>query len=98
MAPAPFSKFMLYWKPERPPPTTPMRRPAGTGFCCAMISFTLATAFALRVTGLDFLTSGVVVVVVDIRISSGTLYGYDFSIGSQAAVMTKGWAQLLSTS
>src|SRR5271165_1663524 len=50
---------MEYEKPEHPPPTTPMRRPAGTGFCWPMISFTLATAFAVRVTG-AFFTSGVV--------------------------------------
>src|SRR3954454_10257215 len=50
--PAPFSNDMEYEKPEHPPPTTPTRNPAGTGFCCAMISFTLATAFGVILTGL----------------------------------------------
>src|ERR1700756_5176526 len=45
-----------------------MRKPAGTGFCCAIISFTLATALAVRLIGATFLTSGTVVVVA-IRIS-----------------------------
>src|ERR1700730_9914500 len=71
--PAPFSNCMEYEKPEQPPPTTPMRKPEGTGFCWPMISFTLATALAVRVTGAAFLvTSGLVTsgtVVVAIRIS-----------------------------
>src|SRR5258708_39618589 len=55
-----------------------MRRPAGTGFCCPMISFTLETALGVSETGGVFfasgLTSGTVVftsgtVVVAIRIS-----------------------------
>src|SRR5436305_12319608 len=37
--------------PDQPPPTTPIRRPAGIGSCCAMISFTLATAVGVRLTG-----------------------------------------------
>src|SRR5258708_25287193 len=55
-----------------------MRRPAGTGFCCPIISLTLETALAVSDTGGVFfasgLTSGTVVftsgtVVVAIRIS-----------------------------
>src|SRR6185437_12272360 len=52
--PAWFSKLIEYWKPEQPPPTTPMRSPAGTGSCVAMISFTLATAAGVNCTGCDF--------------------------------------------
>ncbi len=48
-----FSKLMEYWKPEQPPPTTPMRRPAGIGSCVAMISLTLAMAASVRFTGRD---------------------------------------------
>src|SRR5579863_2359334 len=60
--PAAFSNCIEYEKPEHPPPTTPMRRPAGTGFCCAMMSFTLDAAFAVRVTGAAFgVTAGTVV-------------------------------------
>src|SRR5580693_8016605 len=70
--PAPFSNCIEYEKPEHPPPTTPTRRPAGTGLCCAIISFTFATAFEVKLTG-GFLgvTSGTVVgtVVVAIGIS-----------------------------
>src|SRR5262249_38713770 len=68
-----FSNCMEYEKPEQPPPTTPTRRPAGTGFCCAIISLTLAIALGVSVMGGAF-TSGVVVVV-DIRISL-SLLGY----------------------
>src|SRR5581483_7742245 len=66
--PEAFSKDMEYEKPEHPPPTTPTRSPAGTGFCWAIISFTLAIAVGVKVIG-GFLvvscglTSGVVVVV-----------------------------------
>src|SRR5712671_5158378 len=80
--PAPFSNCMEYEKPEHPPPTTPTRRPPGTGFCCPMISRTLATAFVVSVMGGVFLdTSGALVVVtsgavvVAIRISLA-LKGY----------------------
>src|SRR6266576_3434290 len=69
--PDPFSNDMEYEKPEHPPPTTPTRKPAGVGFCCPIISLTLATAFAVRLIGAVF-TSGVFtsgVVVVAIRIS-----------------------------
>src|SRR5580658_9013856 len=37
-----------------------MRKPAGTGFCWPMISFTLLTALAVRVTGGVFLVTSVV--------------------------------------
>src|SRR6516164_3448331 len=60
--PALFSNCMEYEKPEQPPPTTPTRNPAGTGFCCVMISFTFATAFVVSVIGAVFFTSGVPVV------------------------------------
>src|ERR1700730_4843711 len=80
--PEPFSNCMEYEKPEHPPPTTPTRRPAGTGFCCPMISRTLAIAFVVSVIGGVFLdTSGALVVVtsgvvvVAIRISLA-LKGY----------------------
>jgi hypothetical protein len=46
-----FSKDIEYWKPEHPPPTTPIRNPAGTGVCVAMISRTLLIAAGVRVTG-----------------------------------------------
>jgi hypothetical protein len=54
-----------------------MRKPAGAGFCCPMISFTLETALAVSETGGVFLTSGTSVftpgtVVVAIRISLGS--------------------------
>src|SRR4051812_42034085 len=67
--PAPLSNDMEYEKPEHPPPTTPTRRPAGTGFCCAMISLTFATAVGVILTG-DCLgvTDGVVGVVVVVAI------------------------------
>src|SRR5438309_1137432 len=68
--PEAFSNCMEYEKPEHPPPTTPTRRPAGAGFCCAMIPFTLAMAFGVRLMGAAFTSCGVgvvgVVVVVDI--------------------------------
>src|ERR1700722_1365458 len=70
--PAPFSNCMEYEKPEHPPPTTPMRKPEGTGVCWPIISFTLATAFVVRVTGAAFLVTSLVIsgtVVVAIRIS-----------------------------
>src|SRR5712664_2543729 len=59
---------MEYWKPEHPPPTTPIRNPAGTGFCVAIISRTFATAAGVRVTGVveagaPTTTSGVTVAV-----------------------------------
>src|SRR5689334_916050 len=59
--PAPFSNDMEYEKPEHPPPTTPTRSPAGTGFCCPMISLTLATAVGVRLMGGFFaVSSGIV--------------------------------------
>src|SRR5580693_3623325 len=77
--PAEFSNCIEYEKPEQPPPTTPMRRPAGTGFCCPMISFTLETALAVSETGGVFFTSWTLVftsgtVVVAIRISLALKY------------------------
>src|SRR5271163_4311003 len=63
--PAPFSNDMEYWKPEQPPPTTPTRRPAGTGFCCAMTSLTLTMAVLVKLMGL-LSTAGVVGVVVGV--------------------------------
>src|SRR5207245_4139246 len=77
--PAPFSNDIEYEKPEQPPPTTPTRRPAGTGFCCAIISFTLATAFEVKLTGgVLVAVSGtdVGMVVVDIGISLKSLRDY----------------------
>src|SRR5215475_3663808 len=79
--PAPFSKAIEYEKPEHPPPTTPTRRPLGTGFCCAMISFTLAMAFGVNEIGatLAGAASGVTfgVTVVAICISLKVLAYYD---------------------
>src|SRR5580693_10789651 len=77
--PAAFSNCMEYEKPEQPPPTTPIRRPAGTGVCCPMISFTLETALAVSETGGVFFTSGTLMftfgtVVVAIRISLALKY------------------------
>src|SRR5271154_4402547 len=51
--PAWFSNDIEYWKPEQPPPTTPMRRPAGNGSWVAMISWTLATAWGDSVRGIE---------------------------------------------
>src|ERR1700679_190803 len=45
---------MEYWKPEHPPPTTPMRRPAGRGSCVAIISRTLAMAPPVKLRGACF--------------------------------------------
>src|SRR5271169_6836685 len=78
---------MEYEKPEQPPPTTPMRRPAGTGFCWPMISFTLETALAVSETGGVFFTSGTLVftsgtVVVAIPISLALKYLH-YSRGQQ---------------
>src|SRR5271166_2314465 len=88
--PAAFSNCMEYEKPEQPPPTTPMRRPAGAGFCCPMISFTLETALGVSETGGVFFTSGTLVftsgtVVVAIRISLALKYLH-YSRGLQAVV------------
>src|SRR5579862_835356 len=63
-----FSYDMEYWKPEHPPPTTPIRSPAGTGSWVAIISFTLAIADGVRLTGAPgfgapVTTSGVTVAV-----------------------------------
>src|SRR5215472_11221771 len=46
-----------------------MRRPAGTGVCWPMISFTFATAFVVRVIGATFFTSGTVVVAIRISLA-----------------------------
>src|SRR5271165_1642036 len=56
-----------------------MRRPAGTGLCCPIISFTLETAFGVSETGGVFFTSGTLVftsgtVVVAIPISLALKY------------------------
>ncbi len=51
--PAAFSNDIEYWKPEHPPPTTPIRRPAGTGSCVAIISFTFTIAAGVSTTGVD---------------------------------------------
>src|ERR1700733_14450172 len=72
-----FSKDMEYWKPEQPPPTTPIRRPAGSGSWVAMISRTLFTALSVRRTGVTFCAgaasgvtaSGVGVVVVTVLVA-----------------------------
>src|SRR5580693_7118737 len=73
--PAAFSNCMEYENPEHPLPTTPMRKPAGTGFCWLIISFTLVTALAVRVTGgvflvtSGFVTAGMVVVAIGISLA-----------------------------
>src|SRR5665213_3378215 len=46
-----FSNDIEYWNPEHPPPTTPIRSPAGTGSCVAIISFTLVIAEGVKFTG-----------------------------------------------
>src|SRR5262252_6823998 len=72
--PALFSNDMEYEKPEQPPPTTPTRRPEGSGFCCAMISFTFLMALGVRLMGGAFfcgvLSTLGVLVVVDIALFS----------------------------
>src|SRR5579864_2257032 len=74
MRPEAFSNDIEYEKPEQPPPTTPTRKPAGTGFCWAMISLTLATAFEVRINGVFLVVScgwisGVVVVAMNVSLS-----------------------------
>src|SRR6185437_2890514 len=61
-----FSKAIEYWKPEQPPPTTPMRKPAGRGSWVAIISRTLLTALGVIVRGgfLAVSSVGVTLVVV----------------------------------
>src|ERR1700712_3572216 len=49
--PAAFSNDIEYWNPEHPPPTTPIRSPAGTGSCVDIISFTFAIADGVNTTG-----------------------------------------------
>src|ERR1700728_1604685 len=75
-----FSKAMEYCKPEQPPPTTPMRRPAGSGSWVAIISRTLLTALSVSRTGVEGAggaASGVgvtvetVLVAMDLQISWG---------------------------
>src|ERR1700687_5410885 len=47
-----------------------MRKPEGTGFCWPIISFTLATAFGVKLTGAAFfVTSGTVVVAIRISLA-----------------------------
>src|SRR5450631_50779 len=58
--PEAFSNDIEYEKPEQPPPTTPTRRPAGTGFCCAMISLTLAMAVGVSITGAFLVSWGLI--------------------------------------
>src|SRR6478672_12408797 len=77
--PAPFSNCMEYEKPEQPPPTTPIRKPAGTGFCCAMISLTLVTAVGVKLTGNLGVVSTFGVVVVAIACISLKLNELDCS-------------------
>src|SRR5579859_5666521 len=62
---------MEYWNPEQPPPTTPIRSPAGSGSCVAMISRTLLTALGVRLRGgfLAVSSAGVTVVVVAMNFS-----------------------------
>src|SRR5271170_7037855 len=71
--PAAFSNAMEYENPEQPPPTTPMRRPAGTGFCCPMIFFTFVLMF----------TSGTVVVAIHISSALGYV---DYNRGKQTGI------------
>src|SRR6476660_3515540 len=89
---------MEYEKPEHPPPTTPIRKPAGTGFCWAMISFTLVTALAVRVTGAAFLvTSGTVVVAIRISLAL-KLFDYSnmwFPSQTLIAETATGWMHIL---
>src|ERR1700737_439443 len=71
-----FSKLIEYWKPEQPPPTTPMRRPAGTGSCVDMISRTFATAAGVRVTGVVLLGAPVTTSAVGVGVTVGVDMGY----------------------
>src|SRR5580700_3421628 len=76
-----FSKDMEYWKPEQPPPTTPMRKPAGSGSWVAMISRTLLTALSVNRTGVAFGAGtasgvGVLVLVLTVLVAmNGNLLG-----------------------
>src|SRR5215469_11166477 len=82
--PAPFSNDMEYWNPEQPPPTTPTRNPAGIGFCCAITSFTLATAVGVKDIGLVS-TLGVVVVGVVVVVAISRLLNSDAIITNRKA-------------
>src|SRR5260370_26513533 len=79
------SNDIEYWKPEHPPPTTPIRRPAGIGSCVAIISRTLLIAAGVRVTGCvetggaPFTTSAVGVTVA-VAIGHFSLYIYLSSV------------------
>src|SRR5579863_1309165 len=76
MRPEAFSNDIEYEKPEQPPPTTPTRNPAGTGFCWPMISFTFLTAFGVRLIGATFgVISGVVVVAIRISLTRLLIHG-----------------------
>src|SRR5664280_2909664 len=66
-----FSKAIEYWNPEQPPPTTPMRSPAGSGSWVAMISRTLAIACGVRNRGAFFSVSCAGAVVTDAMVSPG---------------------------
>jgi len=79
-----FSNDIEYWKPEHPPPTTPIRRPAGIGFCVAIISRTLLIADGVRVTGVvetgAAFTTSAVGVTVEVAIGEISLYIYQSSV------------------
>src|SRR5579859_2548758 len=94
--PAPFSNDIEYEKPEQPPPTTPTRRPAGTGLCCAIISLTLVTALGVKLTGgVLGAVSGVEVgtVVVAIGISLKLLPHYYSKAGPRSSQKSTGATQ-----
>src|SRR5512137_1126138 len=43
-----FSKSIVYWKPEQPPPATPMRMPWPWSPSCSMAARTISTAFWVK--------------------------------------------------
>src|SRR6185437_2227179 len=68
-----FSKAIEYWNPEQPPPTTPMRSPAGRGSCVAMISRTLAMAWGVNVRGAFLISCSGVAAVVAMKSPNGEI-------------------------
>src|ERR1700726_922632 len=74
-----FAKLIEYWKPEQPPPTTPIRRPAGIGSWVAMISRTLVIAFGVNVTGVDAAAGAVT--------TSGTGFALAVAIGISSTLV-----------
>src|ERR1035437_9883005 len=100
--PAWFSNDIEYWNPEHPPPTTPIRSPSGTGSWVAIISFTLAIAAGVRLTGAPGVgapvTTSEVGVTVALAMGKSPLNSYIFSICDQSGRRKQIRADLLDGS